>query len=163
MMSSQKIILTIVCACAVLALTGCASKPPKPVQTRTWLNATADANPDLKGRPSPVVVRVFQLKTDAEFNSADFFALYEREKETLGPAYIVREEYVLQPGEQRELLVPLARDTRYVGAIAAFRDIRGSRWRALSVAPRRTTGDMFSKDRMTLTVERTSIKLTVKD
>lgn len=159
----NKNILTLVFACCALALAACASKPPKPVRTRTWLTVAADANPDVKGRPSPIVVRVFQLKTEAEFNGADFFALYEREKETLGAAYLVREEYVLQPGEQRELLVPLARETRFVGAIAAFRDIRSARWRALSVAPRRTAGDVFSRDRMTLTVERASIKLTVKD
>lgn len=156
-------ILTTTLACLVLALSACASKPPKPVQTRTWIMASSDANPDLKGRASPIVVRVFQLKSETEFNGADFFALYEREKETLGSSFLTREEYVLQPGEQRELVVPLARDARYIGAIAAFRDIRTARWRALSVAPRRTVGDTFSRDRMTLAVERTAIKLTVKD
>jgi type VI secretion system protein VasD len=157
----QKTILAI--ACAALALTACASREPKPVQTRTWFTASTDSNPDVHGRPSPVVIRIFELKSDAEFNGADFFSLYEREKETLGAAFIQREEYVLQPGEQKDLLLPMSREARYVGAIAAFRDIRGAKWRAISTAPRKTTGDMFSKDRMTVAVERGAIKLTVKD
>ena len=150
-------------ACTVLALTGCASREPKPVQTRTWFTASTDANPDVHGRPSPIVVRIFELKGDAEFNGADFFSLYEREKETLGAAFIQREEYVLQPGEQKDLLLPMSREARYVGAIAAFRDIRAAKWRVISKAPRKTAGDMFSRDRMTVAVERGAIKLTVKD
>jgi len=150
-------------ACAVLALTGCASREPKPVQTRTWFSAAADTNPDVHGRPSPVVVRIFELKGDAEFNGADFFSLYEREKETLGAAFIQREEYVLRPGEEKELVLPMSRESRYVAAIAAFRDIRTAKWRAISKAPRKTAGDVFSKDRLTVAVERGAIKLTVKD
>ena len=155
--------IALIFACALLARSGCASKPPKPVQTRTWFTASTDTNPDVHGRPSPVVVRVFELKNDAEFNGADFFALYEREKETLGASFIQREEYVLQPGENKDLLMPMSRDARYVGVIAAFRDIRGARWRAIAVAPRKTAGDTFSKDWMSVAVERAAVKLTVKD
>jgi type VI secretion system protein VasD len=149
--------------CVLFALGSCAAREPKPVQTRTSFTVSTDSNPDVKGRPSPVVIRIYELKGDAEFISADFFSLYEREKESLGAALIEREEYVLQPGEQKELLLPMSRDARFVGAIAAFRDIRSAKWRAISKAPRKTTGDMFSKDRMTVAVERGAIKLTVKD
>jgi type VI secretion system protein VasD len=95
--------------------------------------------------------------------AADFFALYDREKETLGSTLLLREEYILQPGERKELLLPLSRDARFVGAIAAFRDLRGSKWRALNVAPRKTMGDTFSKDRLAIGVNRSSIALSVKD
>jgi type VI secretion system protein VasD len=149
--------------CVLFALGSCAAREPKPVQTRTSFTVSTDSNPDVKGRPSPVVIRIYELKGDAEFISADFFSLYEREKESLGAALIEREEYVLQPGEQKELLLPMSRDARFVGAIAAFRDIRSAKWRAISKAPRKTTGDLFSKDRMTVAVERGAIKLTVKD
>jgi type VI secretion system protein VasD len=160
---SVRPIFILAVACAMLSLTACAPRQPKPVQVRTAFAASSDSNPDVKGRPSPVVVRIYELKSDAEFISADFFSLYEREKETLGGALIEREEYVLQPGEQKELQFVMSRDARFVGAIAAFRDIRSAKWRAISKAPRKTTGDMFSKDRMTVAVERGAIKLTVKD
>jgi len=160
---SIKAIFILAIAASALVLTGCASREPKPVRTRTGFVTSSDANPDIHGRPSPVVVRVFELKGDAEFITADFFSLYDREKETLGSSYIQREEYVLQPGEKREVLMPMSRDARFVGVIAAFRDIRSARWRVISTAPRRTTGDMFSRDRMTISVERTTLMLAVKD
>jgi len=160
---SVRPIFILATACVMLAFTACASRQPKPVQTRTSFAVSTDANPDVHGRPSPIVVRIFELKGDAEFNGADFFSLYEREKETLGGSFIEREEYVLQPGEQKDLLLTMSRDARFVGAIAAFRDIRAAKWRAISKAPRKTTGDMFSRDRLTVAVERGAIKLTVKD
>lgn len=79
----------------LLALTGCAASPDRPIQVRTQLSSAADSNPDATNRASPVVVRVFELRSDAEFAGADFFALYERERETLGGALIEREEFVL--------------------------------------------------------------------
>ena len=88
-------------ACTLVAcmfVVACASKPAKPVSARAQLVVSAEANPDASGRPSPVVVRVFQFKNDGEFATADFFALYEKEKEALGASFISREEYVLAPG-----------------------------------------------------------------
>src|SRR5262245_53641184 len=113
----------------------CASKPPKPVQARAQLVVSEDVNPDTSGRASPIVVRLFQLKNDGEFAAADFFAIYEKEKETLGASLLSREEYVLAPGEKKTLDLGLNPEARFVGAIAAYRDIRSSHWRALTQAP----------------------------
>jgi type VI secretion system protein VasD len=107
---------------------------------------------------------VFELRSDAEFAGADFFALYEREKQTLGEALIEREEFVLQPGtREQELQLSIGRDTRFIGVIAAYRDIRATRWRALTAAPRRTMGDVFSRDRIAIDATRGGITLSVKD
>ena len=54
----------------LLAAAGCASGPKKPAEVRLALQASADTNPDASGRPSPVVVRVYQLKNDAAFTAA---------------------------------------------------------------------------------------------
>ncbi len=111
-----------------LVLAACATSrsDEPPVRTKTYLQAEGDLNPDPTGRASPVVVRVFELKSDAEFAAADFYALYEREKETLGSSLLSRQEYVLKPGEQNELWLPVPRDTAYLGVVAAFRDIRSN-------------------------------------
>lgn len=147
-----------------LALAGCASSPAqRPVQVRTQLSSAADINPDASNRASPLVVRVFELRSDAEFAGADFFALYEREKQALGEALIEREEFVLQPGTKRQLQLPIASDTRFIGVIAAYRDIRAARWRALAPAPRKTAGDVFSRDRIAIDATRGGITLSVKD
>ena len=47
------------------------------------LSAASDVNPDATGRPSPIVVRVYQLRADAAFAAADFFALFDEEQQTL--------------------------------------------------------------------------------
>jgi type VI secretion system protein VasD len=155
--------LVVALSLCALALGACASKPPKPVPARAQLIASADANPDSSGRASPVVVRVFQLKEDGEFATADYFALYDKEKETLGASLLSREEYVLVPGERRSLELELKTEARFLGAIAAFRDVRSARWRALTQAPEKTLTDLLGRDGVTLTVGKDSLTLTVKD
>jgi len=148
---------------AAIALAACTAKPAKPVEARAVLTASADVNPDAKGRPSPIVVRVFQLRGDAEFNGADFFALYEKEKETLGASLILREEFVLQPGETQEPKLPLSLEARFLGVIAAYRDIRTAQWRAISSAPEKKLTDVLSKDRVTIRLDKTAVTLSIKD
>jgi type VI secretion system protein VasD len=145
-------------------LAACASNSAdRTERVRTNLSASADVNPDAANRASPLVVRVYELRGDAEFTGADFFALYEREKETLGASLLAREEYVLRPGESREVKLPMAQGARFVAVIAAYRDIRAARWRAIVQAPRKTMGDTFSRDRIALDAGRGGVTLTVKD
>ena len=126
-------------------------EPPKPpdaaltiaadadakIKAPMTIGASADANPDSTGRPSPVVVRVYQLRADAAFSGADFFALFDDEQKVLGPELISRDEYVLAPAESRTIDVTVSGQTRFVGAVAAFRDIRNSQWRMVVPAPRK--------------------------
>jgi type VI secretion system protein VasD len=114
------------------------------------ISVSEDANPDSNGRPSPVVVRVYQLKTDAAFTASEFFPLFDDEQKVLGPELISRDEFVLAPAERRTLDVALSGETRYVGAIAAFRDIRNSEWRVLVPAPRNGLTVAVEKDRIVL-------------
>jgi type VI secretion system protein VasD len=158
--SHMRVAVTLLSA---LVLTACASKPPKAVATRAQLVVSTDVNPDASGRPSPIVVRLFQLKADGEFTAADFFALYEREKETLATTLVAREEYVLTPGETRKLDLALNPEARFIGAVAAYRDIRGAHWRALTQAPEKTLTDLIGKDGVTLNVGKDTVTLAVKD
>jgi type VI secretion system protein VasD len=154
----------------VVAMAGayCAKAPPPPpkppeaapvtiaapaeakVKASLTLAAATDANPDASGRPSPVVVRIYQLRNDAAFNAAEFFALYDDEQKALGPELLTRDEFTLTPAERRTLDVTLSPETRFVGAIAAFRDIRNAQWRAIIPAPR--TGMQVDVDRARVVV-----------
>ena len=93
------------CVIAVVLVASACAKggPPKPSKTRVALSASADVNPDGTGKPSPVVVRLFQLKGDAAFTNAEFFALYDDDMKVLGPELIGREEYVLAPAEKSRM------------------------------------------------------------
>ena len=128
-----------------------AAPPDARVKAAMSLAAATDANPDANGRPSPVVVRVYQLRTDTAFAGADFLPLFDDDQKVLGPEMITRDEFVLAPAEKRTIDVTLSGETRFVGAIAAFRDIRNAQWRGLVPAPR---------SGLNVTVERARIVLT---
>lgn len=117
---------------AVLALlAGCSTLSPYSGLTKLDLALSAGerVNPDLNGRPSPVVVRLFELKHPVAFENADFFSLYERPKETLDPDLVTSEELELRPGERVELKLSVGEGSRYVGVLAAYRDLGEASWR----------------------------------
>lgn len=86
---------------ALLLLAGCSTLSPYSKLTKLdlTLNASDQLNPDLHGRPSPIVVRLIELKNPVAFENADFFSLYERAKESLAPDMVASEELELRPGE----------------------------------------------------------------
>ena len=146
---------TLICVCAAaVAFTSCKTVPIKPspeAKAKVALSAAADVNPDASGKPSPVVVRVYQLKGDAAFAGADFFALFDDEMKVLGPELIGREEYVLTPAEKRTVELTVPKTAKFVGVIAAFRDIRNAQWRVVVPAP-------LKKNDVTLSVERARVQ-----
>ena len=166
MIRHARLILRTTLAAALVA-GGCAKAPPPPAITPPPLTiaaatdakvsapmtivASADTNPDAGGRPSPIVIRVYQLRTDAGFANAEFFALFDDEQKVLGQELISRDEFMLSPSERRTLNVTVAPDARFVGAIAAFRDIRNAQWRGIVPAPR---------NGVTVSVERARVLLT---
>lgn len=124
------IMLVVFAGCA--SFSGCSStpRPTKPTMLTATIEATAAVNPDAKGRASPVVVRWFELRSVSTFNSADFFSLWDRERETLSSELIARDELLLRPSEAKKLERTLQPETRYIGVIASYRDLERSNWRA---------------------------------
>jgi type VI secretion system protein VasD len=144
----------ILVAMPVLIAAACGKAPPlpppvvppsitiaAPVTAKTkatmTLAAGKDCNPDASGRPSPVVVRIYQLKTDAAFKAADFMAFLDDDRKTLGVELISRDEFVLEPSERQTVEVVVGDETRFVGAFADFKDYRNpkAQWRALIPKP----------------------------
>ena len=122
---------TLTAVVTTLLLAGCATLSPFSTMTKLALTLTASdqLNPDLNGRPSPVVVRLFELRHPVAFENADFFSLYERARETLSPDLLSSEELELRPGETVDLKLDIAGGGRYVGVVAAYRDLPQARWR----------------------------------
>ncbi|MBT2337562.1 MULTISPECIES: type VI secretion system lipoprotein TssJ [Pseudomonas] len=137
-----------------LLLSGCASWSPFSAMTKLNLALTTsdELNPDLNGRPSPLVVRLFELKHPVAFENTDFFSLYERARETLAADLVASEELELRPGESVELRLSLTGDGRYLGMLAAYRDLPHTRWRyTLPVAGGQLTEANLSLDRTGIT------------
>jgi type VI secretion system protein VasD len=148
------------CAAALcsiaLGLHGCASAP-KPTPAKAALVATADINPDIEGRPAPIVVRIYELKEEGAFNSADYFRLIDNEQQTLGPSLVAREEYELQPGESRTWDLKIPPEARFVAAAAGFRDLSNSHWRALIPTPKKG----WRTKKLTISVSKSAVNIAV--
>jgi len=90
-----------------------------------------DANPDLDGRPSPVVVTIYELSSRTIFDNQDFFSLYESAESILGPDLLSKQELELQPEQKFEQTLVLNKNANYVGVVVAYRDVDNSRWRGV--------------------------------
>jgi type VI secretion system protein VasD len=146
-----------------LFASGCASSPEKTDKARMTISALPAVNPDANGRPSPIVVRVYQLKAEDKFSDADFFELFDDDQKVLGADILGREEVTLSPGEDREVEYAVKRDAKFVGVMAAYRDIRNSQWRVVKPAPKKGWLDLFGKDAIAVKLGRDTAELTVKD
>ncbi len=124
------------CGAGALALmgllAGCSSTPKQvePTAIRVTFTATDSLNPDMNGRPSPVVVRLFRLRQSAVFSSIDYFTLTDREQEALGGDLLFRESFVVHPGETQVHEYSVENDGRALGVLVGYRDLEASTWRA---------------------------------
>ncbi len=91
--------------------------------------AKHDINPDSNGRPSPVVVYIFELSESTLFENQDFFSIYEDHEQVLGPDLVNKYEVSLTPGQKEIYNASMSPKTEYLGIVAAFRDIENSNWR----------------------------------
>jgi type VI secretion system protein VasD len=145
---------------AFAALSGCGAPPPPPPPTiaNITVSASADANPDAAGAGTPVAVRVYLLRSTAAFEQADFFALYQRDQETLGADLAGRDELVIPPGGSQSLTKELGPGVSFIGVVAAFRDIQRANWRATAAPPaNQTTAVEVSVEGLNVNVSMTPV------
>lgn len=148
-------------------LSACSSPERKelPVPIQYNLFATEDVNPSVSGRPSPVVVRLYELRNSPRFLAADYFSLVQDDRAALGDEFVSRQEYVLRPGETRLIRKNADLTTRFIGVVASYRDIENGVWRALTQipAPHRSgvlwSGTSSPEHRLLVTVDRRTIQL----
>lgn len=127
-------LLKVLIVWAAFVMTACGSKPPKPATpvVSISMHVERDVNPDPDGQPKPIVLHIYQLKSDAAFVNSNYFALVDDEKRTLAGDLVSREEKELAPGDTRTLEVPLDAETRFVAVLGEYRDLDGSVWQAIT-------------------------------
>jgi type VI secretion system protein VasD len=126
-----------------MLLSGCglfgALKPGEreslPVPLEISLGAAESVNPNIEGRPSPIVVRLFELSNDTRFMGADYFELMGQDGAPLGDELLVSEEFILLPGEVRMVRKHAAPNSKFLGVVAGYRDLTRSVWRAITPLP----------------------------
>lgn len=123
---------------ALLAAAGCSSTPKPPI-AQISLNVQPMINPYTDGirepEPRPVTIRIYELKSQTAFSTADYHSLISYYKETLDSDLLNSEEFQLFPGKKLRFNRTLHPDTRFVGVVSAFRDLEHARWRATAALP----------------------------
>lgn len=122
--------------CTLLMLNACGffkkdKPPPTPEPTRVVLefDAAGDINPNIAGRPSPLELRIYHLKSYSQFKDADFNTLYEQDDDVLGRDLVEKKKIYLKPYEKRTLFFEGSDEVRTVGILAAFRYYGQGRWK----------------------------------
>ena len=90
----------------------------------------SDINPDENKTPSPLFIRMYELKSPKLFSKANFIDIYEQDKEILGADFVgVQKLKRLKPGEDRENSFVLSKDTKYVGLYAEFLEYKNAKYK----------------------------------
>lgn len=118
---------------AATTLSGCSLfKPTTITEVQLKAVAAANVNPDVRKRPSPIMIRVYELKARTQFDALDFISLSDRDKDTLGADLLSREEFVMRPGETKAMVKKVSPDAKFIGITAGYRDLERAQWRAVT-------------------------------
>ena len=144
----KKIIFILLCVLLMASACGLFSKdapPPAPEPTRIVLEfeAAGDINPNIAGRASPLVVRIYQLRSYLLFDDADFNTLFTKDTEVLGRELVDKQEIILKPNEKRTVFFEVSDDIRTVGILAAFRYYDQGRWKAAASVQQNKTNVIY--------------------
>jgi len=128
-MNKQSVLLALL---LLTSISGCTvANYVVPAYSTLTFDVSNKANPDLNGRPSPVVIYVYELTSNTLFENQDFFSLYENAETVLGPDLVAKKEFTFSPGSVEKYEVSMSPEVEYVGVVAAFRDIENANWRKI--------------------------------
>lgn len=128
-MNKQRVLLALL---LLTSISGCTvANYVVPAYSTLTFDVSNKANPDLNGRPSPVVIYVYELTSNTLFENQDFFSLYENAETVLGPDLVAKKEFTFSPGSVEKYEVSMSPEVEYVGVVAAFRDIENANWRKI--------------------------------
>lgn len=99
------------------------------------IEAASTTNPDASLRPSPIKVRIYELKDPGTFAEADYFSLDTADKLTLAADMLSKDEFILRPGEKRRIERKSHAQTTTIGVIAGYRDLPNTVWRVTHKLP----------------------------
>ncbi|UGY11726.1 type VI secretion system lipoprotein TssJ (plasmid) [Bradyrhizobium barranii subsp. apii] len=113
------------------AVSNCSTdKSSKTTPIKFVIEADELVNPNARGKPSPVVVRIYELKSTANFTQAQFFELFDDDAKRLGPDLVAKREVELTPGDKVDFERNTPIETQNVGVIAGFRSGNDAQWRS---------------------------------
>ena len=125
-----------------LAATACSStpppEPPKPcdVQIVTLdIYSMDNINPNENGNPRPVVVRLYQLKSDVRLLNASYDDVLLKEKETLADDILKMDEVTVFPNDLVEVKFERIKEAAFLAGVALFHSPKGQSWKTFYEFP----------------------------
>jgi type VI secretion system protein VasD len=96
------------------------------------IQTDSDINPDANNRPSPVFVRMYELKSPMIFHQADFMALFDKDKAVLDADFVNKRDLKrFAPGDKREESFVLTPGTKYVALYAEFLQYQNANYKVI--------------------------------
>lgn len=147
-------IQTVFAILLVLSVAACASLfGPAPTELELSIEASPHLNPNTEGRPSPIVLRIYELNDISAFENSDFFTLYDAESEALGKFIVFKQELEIKPGQKLKLERKAKDEARHLAVLAAYRDLDNSRWRgSLELIPHKKSKIMIHLGSLSVSV-----------
>jgi type VI secretion system VasD/TssJ family lipoprotein len=102
-----------------LLMTGCARS----------LRVIVKGSTDLNNGGHAIVLRLYQLRNDANFLNATIESFWQDDAGVLGDDLVERMELTLHPGETVQVRIKRAKGARFIGAAADFYNPDRDRWR----------------------------------
>jgi len=119
----------------VIPLVGQAQVVKEPTRLDITIHAAENVNPNDHGQAAPILVRIYELKSDETFKRADFLTLQNTDKAILGADMLVKDEFILRPGDSKSIRRKSYADTTAIGVLAGYRDLPNSTWREVYKLP----------------------------
>ncbi len=92
----------------------------------------ANINPNESGRPSPLFIRMYELKSNKMLKNAHFLDIFENDKEALGADLVVKHKLkLIKPGENRIDQFVLEPETKFVGLYAEFLNFKTAKYKLI--------------------------------
>jgi len=128
---------------AFVVAAGCSTvnvpaQAPKPcdVQTVTLdIYASDNINPNETGNPRPVVVRLYQLKSEVRLENAAYDDVLLRDKEVLGEDIMKVDEVEIYPNDLAEVKFERVKEAAALGGVALFHSPKGQSWKTFFEFP----------------------------
>ncbi|GAA0583466.1 type VI secretion system lipoprotein TssJ [Halomonas salifodinae] len=162
-----------------LVLVACAGQeaPPEPQPVTGRILVMPGLNPNAEGRPSPVTVRLYQLRDREAFLDPSLQELVMQDTDTLGAALLSRDSFELCPlemgateasaggvpcqGEERTVTQVFSPEARYLAVMAEFFDVRdpSAQWRAVAALPQ---GGVEERNAVTFTITLDGVRVAIQ-
>ena len=127
---------------SALSVAGCGpaapAVAPKPcdIQIVTLnLYAADNINPNEKGNPRPVVVRLYQLKNDVRMENATYDEILLKDKEVLQDDLLKMDEVSIYPNDLVQVKFERIKEASVLAGVALFHSPKGTSWKTYYAFP----------------------------